>query len=250
MYYEATPVRKDFGVEMLGAYYGKAYPSGELFEGLDISRSHEYLKHLNQYNVLHFSMNELPGRENTYRDYIGRFERNIRNDIREAYPGLDRKELGSLSDLLMATEDEFIFIIDEWDYIFSHDIYRDNQRDFLEFLRDLLKDKPYVTLVYMTGVLPIIKYSTGSALNMFKEYTMLIDPCFEEYFGFTECEVKMLCGRQDLLTLEEISEWYNEYTTRNGTKLYNPRSVVCALEDGCCQSYWTRTGRMDEVLFF
>lgn len=149
------------GVEYAGSVLWKAYPSGELFEGLDISRSHEYLKHLNQYNVIHFSMNELPGRENTYRDYIGRFERNIRNDIWEAYPGLDRKELGRLSDLLMATEDEFIFIIDEWDYIFSHDIYRDNQGDFLEFLRDLLKDKPYVALVYMTGVLPIKKYSTG-----------------------------------------------------------------------------------------
>ncbi|MDE7476664.1 MAG: ATP-binding protein, partial [Lachnospiraceae bacterium] len=96
----------------------------------------------------------------------------------------------------------------------------------------------------------IKKYSTGSALNMFREYTMLKDPFFEEYFGFTENEVKALCEKQSALTMDEISDWYNGYQTRNGARLYNPRSVVCALEDAACQSYWTRTGKMDEVLFF
>lgn len=237
-------------LNMLGAYYGKAYPSEDLFAGLDISRSVNYRKHLNGYNLISFSMNDLPGRKNTYQDYIGRFEKNMRNDIVQAYPELAHREIDSLPDLLTATGDEFIFIIDEWDYLFSHDIYRENQGDFLEFLRDLLKDRAYVALVYMTGVLPIKKYSTGSALNMFKEYTMLRDSCFEEYFGFTEGEVEALCRRQSRLTLDEISEWYNGYSTGDGRRLYNPRSVVCALEDGCCQSYWTRTGRMDEVLFF
>lgn len=237
-------------LNMLGAYYGKAYPSKVLFDGLEISRSQSYEVYLNQYNIISFSLNELPGRGNTYQDYIGRFETNIRNDISEAYPELNNKEFASLSDLLTATGDEFIFIIDEWDYIFSHDIYQENQGDLLEFLRDLLKDKSYVALAYMTGVLPIKKYSTGSALNMFKEYTMLNDPYFEECFGFTEEEVEMLCSRQSKLTLTEVSEWYNGYTTNDGTSMYNPRSVVCALEDGCCQSYWTRTGKMDEVLFF
>lgn len=113
---------------------------------------------------------------------------------------------------------------------------------------DLARAGRNATLVYMTGVLPIKKYSTGSALNMFKEYTMLRDSYFEEYFGFTEGEVEALCRRQSRLTLDEISEWYNGYSTGDGRRLYNPRSVVCALEDGCCQS--SRTGRMDEVLFF
>ncbi len=136
------------------------------------------------------------------------------------------------------------------DYIFSHNLYPENQGDFLEFLRDLLKDRPYVAFAYMTGVLPIKKYSTGSALNMFQEYTMLNDPIFEEYFGFTQDEVTMLCERQTKLTPDEISEWYNGYQTKGGERLYNPRSVVCALEDGVCQSYWTRTGKKDEVLYF
>lgn len=134
-------------------------------------------------------------------------------------------------DFKMLANDEFIFIIDEWDYIFSHDLYSENQGDFLEFLRDLLKDRAYVKLAYMTGVLPIKKYSTGSALNMFKEYTMLNDPLFGEYFGFTEKEVEMLCGRQTALTQSEIQEWYDGYQTNDGKQIYNPRSVVCALED-------------------
>ena len=101
----------------------------------------------------------------------------------------------------------------------------------------------------MTGVLPIKKYSTGSALNMFKEYTMLKDPFFEEYFGFTESEVEMLCEKQTALSMDEIRDWYNGYQTKDGSRIYNPRSVICALEDAACQSYWTRTGKMDEVLF-
>lgn len=79
---------------------------------------------------------------------------------------------------------------------------------------------------------------------------MLKDPFFETYFGFTEEEVEMLCEKQTALKMEDIREWYNGYQTRDGQRLYNPRSVVCALEDETCQSYWTRTGKMDEVLFF
>lgn len=237
-------------LNMLGAYFGKAYPSGDIFDNLNVSRSEVYEVHLNKYNIIKLSLNELPGRGNTYQDYIARFETIIDRDVRDAYPKLRGQEFESLPDLLTAAEDEFIFLIDEWDYIFSHELYKENQGDFLEFLRNLLKDRPYAAFVYMTGVLPIKKYSTGSALNMFWEYTMLQDPWFEKYFGFTADEVQMLCEKQPEPSLAEISEWYNGYTASDGTKIYNPRSVVCALEDCRCQSYWTRTGRIDEVLFF
>lgn len=237
-------------LNMLGAYYGNAHPSKMLLDSLKISAGKSYEQHLNQYNIISFSMNELSGQGNTYQEYIGRFAANIRSDIYEAYPHLAEQKLCSLPDLLTATDDEFIFIIDEWDYIFSHELYQENQSDFLEFLRDLLKDKPYAALVYMTGVLPLKKYSTGSALNMFDEYTMLNDTLFDTYFGFTEQEAGMLCGRQSQLTLSEIAEWYNGYAVGEGGRIYNPRSVVLALINGRCQSYWTRTGRMDEVLFF
>lgn len=237
-------------LNMLGAYYCKAYDSSELFDGLDISRTDTYTQHLNKYNVINLCLNSLSDKGNTYEDYINLTKNAIRRDLARCYPELKDEEFDSISEMLSATDDEFIFIIDEWDYIFSHELYPEHYSDFLEFLRNLLKDRPYVALAYMTGVLPIKKYSTGSALNMFREYTMLNDPFFNDFFGFTEAEVEMLCQRQTALTIGEISDWYNGYQTRNGSRLYNPRSVVCALEDSVCQSYWTRTGKMDEVLFF
>lgn len=237
-------------LNMLGAYYGKAYDSKPLFDNLAVSKSKDYETHLNQYNIITLSFNNLSDIGNTYNDYIDFVKESIKRDVFAVYPELKAENFHSISSLLSATGDDYIFIMDEWDYIFSHNLYPENQRDFLEFLRDLLKDRPYVAFAYMTGVLPIKKYSTGSALNMFQEYTMLNDPIFEEYFGFTQDEVTMLCERQTKLTPDEISEWYNGYQTKGGERLYNPRSVVCALEDGVCQSYWTRTGNMDEVLYF
>lgn len=234
---------------MLSAYYGK-YDSKSMFDHLKISDSNDYTKHLNKYNIINMCLNNLPDRGNTYNDYISLIKDSLKRDITEAYPHLKNIICNSISELLNATHDEFIFIIDEWDYIFSHELYLDNQGDFLEFLRDLLKDRPYVALAYMTGVLPIKQYSTGSALNMFQEYTMLNDPAFDKYFGFTEDEVLALCNKQTKITIQEINEWYNGYQMKDGGRIYNPRSVVCALEDGICQSYWTRTGKMDEVLFF
>lgn len=237
-------------LNMLGAYYGRAYNAGELFCRLKISSSASYRIHLNQYHVISLSLNHLPDSSSAYEDYISFIIESIAGDIKEAYPKLQNKKYRSITELLAATGDQYIFMIDEWDYIFSHELFCEHHSDFLEFLRNLLKDRPYVALAYMTGVLPIKKYSAGSALNMFKEYTMLNDPSFEKYFGFTEEEVEALCRQQTILTLEDVSEWYDGYQTRDGSRIYNPSSVVCALEDGVCKSYWTTTGKMDEVLFF
>lgn len=237
-------------LNMLGAYYCKAYDSSALFDDLKISRTKTYTTHLNKYNVINLCMNNLSDQGNTYDDYINLTKNAIRRDLIKSYPELKDDEFDSISEMLAATDDEFIFIIDEWDYIFSHELYQEHYGDFLEFLRNLLKDKSYVALAYMTGVLPIKKYSTGSALNMFDEYTMLGDHSFDEYFGFTESEVTALCQKQDILSIDAIRDWYNGYLTSSGKRLYNPRSVVLALLNGYCQSYWTKTGKIDEVLFF
>ena len=142
---------------------------------------------------------------------------------------------------------KLIFIFDEWDYIFTNNLFENNQNDFLEFIRQLLKDQPYVALAYMTGVLPIKKYSSGSALNMFDEYTFLKDRIYDEYFGFTNEEVLALCEKNDEIKFSDLESWYNGYLTTKGKKIYNPRSVIKALENGYCESYWTNTGAMDEV---
>ena len=99
----------------------------------------------------------------------------------------------------------------------------------------------------MTCVLLIKKYSSGSALNMFDEYTFLKDRSFSEFFGFTEEEVKKLCEKNKKMIFEELESWYNGYFTADGIRIYNPRSVVKALQNNYCESYWTNTGAMDEV---
>ncbi|MGL4874141.1 MAG: AAA family ATPase, partial [Clostridium sp.] len=161
---------------------------------------------------------------------------------------VEMKEFYNISQMLEATNEKFIFIFDEWDYIFNNNLFKENQNDFLEFIRNMLKDKPYVSLCYMTGVLPIKRYSSGSALNMFDEHTMLSDRIYGDYFGFIEEEVKELCNKSQKVKFEEISDWYNGYINENENRLYNPRSVVKALKNGICKSYWTNTGAMDEVI--
>ena len=236
-------------INMLGAYYTKGYDSKYIFDKLNISKSQSYLENLNKHNVIKLSFNEIPEEMKNYEDYILNIKNNLKEDLLNIFSDILIKG-EDVYKMLDKTHEKFIFIIDEWDYIFSHDLFKENQQDFLEFLRNLLKDKPYVALCYMTGVLPIKKYSEGSALNMFDEFTMLNDDIYDEYFGFTEDEVKYLCSKQNTISFNEISEWYNGYLTEEGEKIYNPRSVVKALLNGKCRSYWTNTGRMDEVLFY
>ena len=234
-------------VDMLGAYYTKDIDCKGIFDTLNISKSESYLENLNKYNVINISFNKIPDKGNTYEDYINMVKDSLIEDITEKFTGIDPNKYFTISDMLESTDEDFIFIIDEWDYIFNNNLFEENQNDFLEFIRNLLKDKPYVALAYMTGVLPIKKYSSGSALNMFDEYTFLKDKVFDEYFGFTESETKELCERQNKVSFEEISEWYNGYSTHEGIKIFNPRSVNKALNMGYCESYWTNTGSMDEV---
>jgi hypothetical protein len=233
--------------DMIGAYYSKAVDSKEIFDNLNISKSTGYEEHLNKYNVINISFNEISEVGNTYKDYIKMIRDTIKKDIVEKYSHINPGEYFNLSSMLYATKDKFIFVFDEWDYIFNNNLFKENQDDFLEFLRNLLKDQPYVALAYMTGVLPIKKYSSGSALNMFDEFTFLKDRRFGEYFGFTEEEVKGLCHKNGEMKFKELQNWYNGYTTAKGLKIYNPRSVVKALQNNYCESYWTNTGAMDEV---
>ncbi|WP_297522554.1 AAA family ATPase [uncultured Clostridium sp.] len=190
---------------------------------------------------------QLSDEVDSYKDYVGRVQKLLSDDLYEAYPNLQGKKFLSVTDMLRATNDRFIFLIDEWDYIFNNNLFVESRNDYLEFLRNLLKDRPYVLLAYMTGVLPIKKYSSGSALNMFDEFTFLKDRIFEESFVFLEKEVQNLCEKGSGVSFEEISEWYNGYLTVKGSKIYNPRSVVKALQNNYCESYWTNTGAMDEV---
>ena len=233
--------------DMLGAYYSKAIDSKDIFDNLNISKSRYYEENLNKYNVVTISFNEITDNMKTYEEYLNNIIEQLKKELVEEFSVCDISDSDSVKRVFIKTNEKFIFILDEWDYIFNNHLFEEHQDDFLEFLRNLLKDQPYVALAYMTGVLPIKKYSSGSALNMFDEFTMINDMQFGEYFGFTKDEVIELCSRQDKVTFKEISEWFNGYITEEGAKIFNPRSVVKAFQNGKCKSYWTNTGAMDEV---
>lgn len=135
----------------------------------------------------------------------------------------------------------FIFIIDEWDCIFREEPQNmEGQKIYLDFLRDLLKDRTYVKLAYMTGILPIKKYGTHSALNIFDEFSMTEPKQLAEYVGFTEKEVKNLCSIYQM-NFEEARQWYDGYLLGEATHIYNPKSIVDAMFNQKFTSYWTRT---------
>lgn len=136
---------------------------------------------------------------------------------------------------------EFIFLIDEWDCVMrERQQSEDLHKRYLDFLQNLLKDQPYVAMAYMTGILPVKKYGQHSALNMFREYSMTNQKILEEFTGFTEEEVKELCRRFEM-DFEEVSNWYDGYMFKKFRHIYNPKSVVEAMNCQDLENYWTST---------
>ena len=246
---------KTLNAMMLASYYSKNADFKKLFDKLEVSKSESYLAHLNKHNVIYMTLNQIPNTSCTYEEFIERYTSFLLKDLEKFCPEIEINEKMLLSDVFEQIYQKrgngFIFIIDEWDYIFNNNLFsEDDRKAFLEFLKDLLKDRPYVELAYMTGVLPIAKYSSGSALNMFLEFNIMNDHMYDEYFGFTNEEVEGLHKKQNKVSMDSLKEWYNGYYTCNNLQIYNPRSVTNALRQGVCQSYWTNTGPMDEISYY
>ena len=246
---------------MVGAFFSNAVDSKDIFDKLEISGSQNYRKHLNQHNVIYINFSEIDDECQDYSSYIGNIKSLLREDLHLSYPNVNFRENGSVSEdlkrIYQHTQKKFIFVFDEWDAIFHVSFITENDKQsYLRFLKGLLKDKAYVSFAYMTGILPIAKYSSGSELNMFTEFTMAKSPVFSEYFGFTETEVDQLYERyiklckKTTITRDGLKLWYNGYCTASGKKVYNPRSVVCALRYNHLESYWTSSGPYDEIFYY
>lgn len=229
---------------MISAFFNWSYDSADIFDTLAVANEEGYEKYRNQYPVIHILFNDVMQTCHSYEEYIDRIEKQLLTDLKAAYPEADIEGETSVAAALLniLAENEtarFIFVLDEWDFIFHQSFATDeNKKSYLLFLRNLLKDRPYVLLAYMTGILPIAKYSSGSELNMFLEYTMATEEKYSQYFGFTEEEVDLLydkyCKRTKEtkhLTREGLKDWYDGYYSKSGRRLYNPRSVVTALKN-------------------
>ena len=244
---------------MIASYFGKGVDSHEEFDTLKAAQYPWYKKHLNRHNVIHIVFNQMPAESAGYEPYIGRIKKGLIRDLCKAYPDAEIEESDAVWDALTkvyeyCNGEKFIFILDEWDYIYHQDFVTERDRDsFTKFLSNLLKDKAYVEMAYMTGILPIAKYSSGSELNMFFEYSMASRVKYSEYFGFSEEEVDelyekyLMIKKEPHVTREGLRLWYDGYKTADGRRLYNPRSVVGALSDDQLGSYWTSSGPYDEI---
>lgn len=244
---------KSMALEMLAAYYSCGCDSRDLFRGKEIERVSTFEEYLNQYDVIYLNMQQflIRAKKQEVTEYL---ERVVVADIRKVYGELFSEEETNLATVLeqiySGTGREFIFLVDEWDCVMRERQESEaQQKQYLDFLRDLLKDQPYVALAYMTGILPVKKYGLHSALNMFAEYSMTDQDVFEEYTGFTEDEVQELCAQFDM-DFTETGNWYDGYFFAKYQHIYNPKSVVEAMRRHKFSNYWTSTEVYDALKIY
>lgn len=255
---------KSIAAEMMVAYYDKSCDSKELFQDLKIAESEDFTEHLNQYDVIHIDMNSLchkrdrkTKKEISATEAVNLFHLLVIEELRKVFPNsVEEDDVDLPSVLAQINEDtgrKFVIIIDEWDAIFRENKNDEAaQKEYITLLRGLFKDAPskkFLKLGYLTGILPIKKYGTESALNNFDEFTMTNPRRLSEFVGFTEEEVLDLCKEYDM-DFEEIKRWYDGYSFKNTKHVYNPNSVVKAMLDGECSNYWTSTETYESLKYY
>jgi len=235
---------KSIAANMLAAYYSRGCDSREMFSGFEIAKEDSFEKHLNQYNTIFLNMQEFLSQSEDMDDMLKLIKKSVLWELLEEYPNLryfNTKNLTrTMQDIYNNMKCPFIIIIDEWDCVFRENrMNREAQERYLDFLRDLMKDKGYIYLAYMTGILPIKKYGTHSALNMFDEFSMLEPGPLAPYVGFTADEVEKLCADYQI-SVDEVKSWYDGYTF-DDISVYSPRSVVNCMRLGKIGNYWNQT---------
>ena len=245
---------KSMAADMLTAYYSKGCDSRELFSSLEIAKDENFEEHLNKYDTIFLNMQEFLSRSSNVKELLERVEGKVIRELKKQYPDVelyDENDLAeTMQDIFAESECPFIVIIDEWDCIFrefKHD--KAAQEIYLDFLRDLLKDKEYIYLAYMTGILPIKKYGTHSALNMFDEFSMIDPGPLAEYVGFTEKEVEALCQKYQM-DINEIKNWYDGYSFEEVEAVYSPKSVVSCMRLGKLGNYWNQTETFEALQIY
>ena len=240
---------KSVTVKMLNAYYSKGCDSKALFSDLKIASSPDFESHLNQHDVIYLDMTEFADNKDNGNKYLENLNTDVVSELKDTYRDFfDKDKSYSLPEAIRCLKKRFIFIIDEWDFVFRE--YPNNstlQENYIDLLRALFKGagERFVNLAYITGILPIARYNTQSALNNFSEYTMLNPGPFSQYYGFTENEVKTLCEKYKL-DFETTKFWYDGYKV-GVYDLYNPNSIIELAKHGVYKSYWSATAAYDLV---
>ncbi len=245
---------KSVTADMLTAYYSKECNSLDMFKELQISKSESFEKHLNKYDVIHFDVQwcmQSSGRADKVVNYI---TKNTITELKKYYKTAISDDVVTLPEALSCinevTGNKFIVIIDEWD-VLIRDLSTDYkvQNEYINFLRGMFKGSEpskYIHLAYLTGILPIKKIKTQSALNNFDEFTMLDARVFAKYIGFTQEEVKELCEKYNR-DFDAVKRWYDGYILED-CQVYNPKAVVEVMTWNKFKSYWSQTGTYDAIV--
>ena len=245
---------KSMAANMLAAYYSKGCDSHELFAGLIIEKNSDYEKYLNKFDVIHFDVQWCFKEAGSAEKTVSFITQTILSELRDIYgdiiPEHVKKVSGALAYISAATGNKFVIIIDEWDVLIRDEaMNKAVQEEYIDFLRNLFKGiepTKFIALAYMTGILPIKKYKTQSALNNFLEYTMINPGPLASYVGFTKEEVTLLCQKYNI-DFTELKRWYDGYLL-GGYHVYNPCAVINLIFQGNFQSYWTQTGTYESIL--
>ncbi len=251
---------KSIAAHMLTAYYSKGCDSREIFSGLKIAGLPTFENELNKNTVIYLDMQEfrsIARSDHNIAEVVSYMQIEIISELREVFPNiLDESETvlpRALGEIYTRTGEQFIVIIDEWDCLFREDKENEAiQTEYVNFLRGMFKGgsaDAFIKLAYITGILPIKKYGTQSALNNFREYTMVSPGKLAEYVGFTEAEVQALCERYDM-DFEECKRWYDGYSFSHMKSVYSPNSVMNAMDNGEFGSYWTTTETYESLRFY
>ena len=245
---------KSITANMLTAYYSKGCQSDKLFANLSIAKDAAYAEHLNKYDVIHFDVQWCLMMAGAAEKTVEFISKNILKELRDVYGAAISADAhnvaAALSDIHTATGNRFVIIIDEWDVLIRDEsTNKAVQEDYINFLRGLFKGTEptrYIALAYLTGILPIKKYKTQSALNNFLEYTMLNPGNMAQYIGFTEAEVQDICAEYQK-DFREVKRWYDGYLL-GAYHVYNPCAVVNLIFQGTFQSYWSQTGTYESIV--
>ena len=233
---------KSVAAEMAYAYYDRNSDSRNLFEGLEITKSPDYEKHLNKYPTIFIDWNTFANVPDE--DKLKEAQKSVIADLKQSYDILEEKNSLSkaLAEINLKTGDRFILIIDEWDML-VRDVTQEIQDEYVDFLRSMFKSadaKKTFLLVYMTGILPIIKIKTQSALNNFREYSIIYPAETAKYYGFTEPEVEKIC-KDHGMNLELMKHAYDGYIIGEEQSMFNPNSVMMSILYRTYDSFWSRT---------
>jgi hypothetical protein len=233
---------KSVAAKMIYAYYDRSCDSRELFKGLEITKSPDFEKHLNKYPTIYLDWNYFASKDKT--TVVKESQKTIIKDLKESYPFLEETDhlMDALTEINSKTGDRFVFIIDEWDML-VRDVNEEVQKEYVNLLRSLFKSNAankIFLLVYMTGILPIIKTETQSALNNFDEFSIIRPVKTAKYYGFTKDEVKKICERYNM-DMSLMEHAYDGYIFGSEKSMFNPNSVMLATEDGEYNSHWSKS---------